>query len=121
MSPKDKINHSNFPFLSLSYELGRNPGSKHQIQSEYGDEQADARRDCRNRLARSNSQARTGTGNSYFSCSADHEQDGRPYRLTHSLAICATIYTYIHKHTDTHIHTRIHGARPGADVLVAFD
>ena len=26
-------------------ELGRNPVSKHQIQPEYGDEQADARRD----------------------------------------------------------------------------
>ena len=34
----------------------------HQIQPEYGDEQADAGWDCRNRLARPNSQARTGTG-----------------------------------------------------------
>ena len=33
-----------------------------QIQLEYGDEQAEAGRDCRNRLARPNSQARTGTG-----------------------------------------------------------
>ncbi|CAN0409356.1 unnamed protein product, partial [Ascophyllum nodosum] len=29
---------------------------KHQIQPEYGDEQADAGRDCRTRLARPNSQ-----------------------------------------------------------------
>ena len=36
--------------------------SEHQIHPEYGDEQADAGRDCRTRLARSNSQARTGTG-----------------------------------------------------------
>ena len=28
-------------------ELGRNPVSKHQIQLEYGDEQADAGRNCR--------------------------------------------------------------------------
>ena len=27
-------------------EIERNPGSKHQIQPEHGDEQADAGRDC---------------------------------------------------------------------------
>ena len=43
-------------------ELGRNPESKHQIQLEYGDEQADAGRDCRTRLPRPNSQVRTRTG-----------------------------------------------------------
>ena len=43
-------------------ELGRNPVSKHQIQPEYGDEQADAGRDDRTRLAIPNTQARTGTG-----------------------------------------------------------
>ena len=44
-------------------ELARNPVSKHQIQPEHGDEQVDARRDCRNRLARpNNSQARTERG-----------------------------------------------------------
>ena len=32
-------------------EIGRNPVRKHQIQPEYGDEQADARRNCRTRLA----------------------------------------------------------------------
>ena len=36
--------------------------SKHEIQPEYGHEQADAGRDCRIRLARPNSQARTRTG-----------------------------------------------------------
>ena len=48
-------------------ELGRNPVSKHQIQPEYGDEQADAGRDYRTRLAKPNYQARTGTGKSSFS------------------------------------------------------
>ena len=43
-------------------ELGRNPVSKHQIQPEYGDEQADAGRGCRTRLARPNYQVRTRTG-----------------------------------------------------------
>ena len=53
--------------MDAAAELGRNPVSKHQIQPEYGDEQADAGRDCRTRLARPNSQARTGTGEYSFS------------------------------------------------------
>ena len=44
--------------MDAAAELERNPVSKHQIQPEYGDEQADAGRDCRTRLARPNSQAR---------------------------------------------------------------
>ena len=43
--------------MDAAAETGRNPVSKHQIQPEYGDEQADAGRDCRNRLTRPNSQA----------------------------------------------------------------
>ena len=53
--------------MEAAAELGRNPVSEHQIQPEYVDEQADARRDCRNRLARPNSQARTRTGEYSFS------------------------------------------------------
>ena len=49
-------------YMDAAAELGRNPVSKHQTQPEYGDEQADVGRDCRNRLARPNSQARTRTG-----------------------------------------------------------
>ena len=45
-------------------ELGRNPVSKDQIEPEYRGEQAGAGRDCRTRIARSNSQARTRTGKS---------------------------------------------------------
>ena len=44
--------------MDVTAELGRNPVSKHQIQPGYGDEQADAGRDCRTCLARPNSQAR---------------------------------------------------------------
>ena len=47
--------------MDAAAELGRNPVSKHQIQLEYGDEQTDAGRDCPTRVARTNSQARTGT------------------------------------------------------------
>ena len=53
--------------MDAAAELGRNPVNKHQIQPDYGDEQADAGRDCGNRLARPNSQARTGTGKFSFS------------------------------------------------------
>ena len=56
--------------------------SKHQIQPEYSveHEQADAGRDGRTSLVRSNSQARTrGQGNIQFPCSADHEQNWQPY------------------------------------------
>ena len=60
-------------------ERGRNPGSNDQIQPEYGHDQGIAGRDCRTCLARSNSQARTRTGNINFPCSADHEQDWQPY------------------------------------------
>ena len=65
--------------MNATAELGRNPVSKHQIQPKYGDEQAAAGRDCRNRIAKPNSQARTRTGNIYFPCSADLEQDWKPY------------------------------------------
>ena len=65
--------------MDAAAELGRNPISNHQIQPEYGDEQADEGRDCRTRLAKQNSQARTGIGKYYFFCSADDEQDWQPY------------------------------------------
>ena len=66
--------------MDAAAELGKDSVSKHQIQPEYGDEQADAEEwDCQIRLMRPNSQARTQTGKKYFPCSADHEQDWQPY------------------------------------------
>ena len=53
--------------MDAAAEVGRSPVCKHQIQPEYGNEQADAGRDCRTRLARPNSQARTRTGKYSFS------------------------------------------------------
>ena len=38
--------------MDTAAELGRNPASKHQIQPEYEDEQADEGRDSPNRLVR---------------------------------------------------------------------
>ena len=52
--------------MDAAAEIGRNPVSKHQVQTEYGDEQADAEWDGRTRLARPNSQARTGTIYAYI-------------------------------------------------------
>ena len=53
--------------MDAAAELWKNPVSKHQIQPEYGDKQAEAGRDYRTRLARPNSQARTGTGKNSLS------------------------------------------------------
>ena len=52
--------------MDAAAELERNLASKHQIQPEYGDEQADAGRDGSIRLARPNSQARAGPGECPF-------------------------------------------------------
>ena len=48
--------------MNAAVELGKNPVSKHQIQPEYGDEQANAGRDCQTRLARPNSPTTVGVG-----------------------------------------------------------
>ena len=75
--------------MDAAAELGRNPESKHQIQSEYGDEQADAGRDCRTRLARPNSQARTGTGEkNIYPVQVTTSRIGNLNRSMHFLAIC---------------------------------
>ena len=65
--------------MDAAAELGRNPVSKHQIQPEYGDEQADAGRVCRTRLARPNSRRERGQGNIRFPSTGHHEQDWQPY------------------------------------------
>ena len=83
-------------YMDAAAELGRNPVSKHQIQPEYGDEQADAGRDCRNRLARSNSQARTRTGEYHFPVQLTTSRIDNLTRLIHTLAICVIICVTIH-------------------------
>ena len=47
--------------MDAAPEIGRSSVSKHHVQLDYGDEQADVGRDCRTRLVRSNSQPRTET------------------------------------------------------------
>ena len=53
--------------IDAAAELGRNSVSKHQIQPTCENEQTDAGRDGRTRLARPNSQARTRTEKYSFS------------------------------------------------------
>ena len=92
-------------YMDAAVELWRSPViSKHQFQPEHGDEQAGAGRDCRTRLARINVQARTGTGNIDFPCSADHGQDWSPYPVDpYSCYMCD--YTYIHTLPATRINS----------------
>ena len=83
--------------MDAAAELGRNPGSMHQIQPEYGDEQADAGRDCRTRQARPNSQAQTWTGKySFFSVQLTTSRIGNLTRLIHALALICDDHTNIH-------------------------
>ena len=53
--------------MDATAELGRNPVSKHQIQPEYGDEQADAGRDCETVSRDQILWHEHGQGNIYFS------------------------------------------------------
>ena len=84
--------------MDVAAELGRNPVSKHQVQPEYEDEQADAGRDCRTRLARPNLLGANGDREiSIFPCSADHEQDWQPYSVYPYFCymMCNHTYTYM--------------------------
>ena len=79
--------------MDAAAELGRNPVSKHQIQPEYGDEQADAGRDCRARSQDQILRRERGQGNIHFPCSADHEQDWQPYPVdVYSCYMCDHTY-----------------------------
>ena len=81
--------------MDAGAELGRNPVSKHQIPPEYGDEQADAGRDCRTRLAKPNFRHERGQGNMYFSCSADYVQDCQPSYPVDPYSCYMCDHTYI--------------------------
>ena len=65
--------------MDAAAELGRDAVSKHQIQPEDGDEQADTGRDCLTRLPRPNLRRERKQGNIHFPGFADHEQDWQPY------------------------------------------
>ena len=66
-------------YMDAAAELGRNPVSKHHIQPEYGDEQADAGRDCQTVSRGQIFRREREQDNIHFLCPADHEQDWQPY------------------------------------------
>ena len=71
-------------------DFSLNTSLLHRIQPEYGDEQADAGRDCRTRLTRPNSQARTNADREIFLFPVQlttSRKIGNLTRLTHTLAI----------------------------------
>ena len=77
--------------MDAAAELGRNPVSKHQIQSKYGDEQADAGRAepvSRDQVLR----RERGQGNINFPVQLTTSRIGNLTRLIHTLAICVTIH-----------------------------
>ena len=80
--------------MDAAAELGMNPVRKHQIQSEYGDEQADAGRDCRIRHARPNSNVDREM--LIFLVQLTTCRIGNLTRLILTLAICVTIHIYIY-------------------------
>ena len=75
--------------MDAAEEHGGNSVGKHQIQSEYGDEQAYAGRDCRNRLASSN--ANGDREILIFPVQLTTSRIGNLSGLIHTLAICVTI------------------------------
>ena len=81
--------------MDADAELGRNPVSKHQIQSEYGDEQADV-----GRLPNPSRETEFPGGNAdrepfIFPVQLTTCRIGNLTRLIHALAICVTIHTIL--------------------------
>ena len=79
--------------MDAAAEIGRNPVSKHQIQPESGDEQADVGRTAEPVSRDQTLRHLRGQGNIHSPCSADHEQDWQPYPVDLYSAICDD-YTY---------------------------
>ena len=87
----------------------RNPVSKHQIQPEYGDEQADAGRDCRTPSRETKFSGVNGDrGIFIFPVQLTTSRIGNPTRLILTLAVC-----------DHHIY--ILGFQPNLLSNVSFD
>ena len=82
--------------MDAAAEIGRNiPRVSTRMSLSVENEQADAERNCRTRLARLNSQPRTGTqGNIHFPSSADYEQYWQPYPVDAHSVICDDHTTY---------------------------
>ena len=81
--------------MDATAEIARNPVGKHHIQPEYKDEQADAGRDCRTRLARPNSSGATGNREIiFFPVQPTTSRVSNLTRLIDTLAIICDDHTY---------------------------
>ena len=81
-------------YMDAAADLGRNPESKHQIQSELSMEMSRLTQDgtaepvSRDQIIR----RERGQGNIHYPCSADHVQDWQPYPVDlHSCYMCDRI------------------------------
>ena len=80
--------------MDVADELGRNSLSKHHIQPEYGDKQADVGRDLSNPSRKTKfSGANTDKEILTFPVQLTTSRIGSLTRLIHTLAICVTIHT----------------------------
>ena len=84
--------------MDAAAELGRNPVSKHQIQPEFGDEQADAGDGTAESISRDQilRHAR-GQGSIIFPVQLTTSMIGNLTRLIHTLLYVMTIHAYIHR------------------------
>ena len=84
--------------MDAAAELGRNPVSKHQLQPEFGDEQADTGRDCQTNPSRETkfSGAYGDRGIFIFPVQLTTSRIANHNRLIHTtLLYVMTIHTYI--------------------------
>ena len=84
--------------MDAAAELEMNPVSKHRVQPEYRDEQAEAGRDCRKPV----SQAKFSGANAdreilIFPVQLTMYRIGNLTGLIHTLAICVTIHMLVHR------------------------
>ena len=79
--------------MDAAAEIGRNPSSKHQIQSEIWRMRRLTRDVTTEPVSRDQILRHVrGQGNIHFPCSADHQEDWQPY---HTLLYVMTIQTYV--------------------------
>ena len=87
--------------MDTATDLGRNPASKHQIQPENGDDQANAGWDCRTLAREGKFLGANGDREKFnfiFPVQLTTSRIGNLTRLIHTLAICVTMHAYIERH-----------------------
>ena len=107
--------------MDAAAELGRNPVCKHHIQPEYGDEEADARRDCRTPLVSINSEARTRTRTCMIfgsNCQANDgpDWDCRALPLNHSITMTDFLLSGLVAYSSYYLHKTQTGGSMAPDV-----